>query len=128
MLPRIALISTLLVLAIAAPAGAQSGSAFGPLPDAVTPTPTVAATATPDDGTTGRDTLFIIGGALIIGFGVMGYFILRDARTKLPEDERAHLNRARDQGPHAHQKQAKAKARERTRRQKQARKANRPRA
>src|SRR6202012_351409 len=76
MLRRIALISTLLVLAVAAPAAAQD-SPFGPLPDAPTPAPTVSATATPatDSGETGRDTLFIIGGALLIGFAFMGWFI-----------------------------------------------------
>ena len=76
---RIALITTVLALALAAPAGAQSG-AFGPLPPAdPTPTPTVAS-ATPDEGKTGRNILFVVGGALIIGFGVMGWFIMRDAR------------------------------------------------
>ena len=82
---RIALITTLLVLALAAPAGAQSG-AFGPLPPAEpTPTADAATATTADDGTTGRNILFIIGGALIIGFGVMGWFIMRDARTAVPE-------------------------------------------
>jgi predicted small lipoprotein YifL len=129
---RIALITTLLVLAIAAPALAQGGSDVGPLnlPPVDTPAPTNVATATPtpsDSGTTGRDTLFIIGGALLIGFAVMGWFILKDARRVVPEVA-LHEGQLRDQGPHKHQKQAKAKARARTRAQKQARKANRPRA
>lgn len=122
---RIALITTLLVLAAAAPAAAQGG-AFGPLPPAeATPTPTVAS-ATTDDGTTGRNILFIVGGALIIGFGVMGWFILRDARGAIPEPELAGP-RLRDEGPHKHKKQAKARARQKTRAQKSARKAHRKR-
>jgi hypothetical protein len=122
---RIALLTTLLVLAVAAPAAAQGG-AFGPLPPAeATPTPTVAS-ATPDDGKTGRNILFIIGGALIIGFGVMGWFILRDARAAIPEAEFAGP-RLRDEGPHKHKKQAKARARQKTRAQKSARKAHRKR-
>jgi hypothetical protein len=122
---RIALLTTLLVLAVAAPAAAQGG-AFGPLPPAEpTPTPTVAS-ATTDDGTTGRNILFVVGGALIIGFGVMGWFILRDARGAIPEPEFAGP-RLRDEGPHKHKKQAKAKARQKTRAQKSARKAHRKR-
>jgi hypothetical protein len=122
---RIALLTTLFVLAVAAPAAAQGG-AFGPLPPAEpTPTATVAS-ATTDDGTTGRNILFIVGGALIIGFGVMGWFILRDARGAIPEPEFAGP-RLRDEGPHKHKKQAKAKARQKTRAQKSARKAHRKR-
>jgi hypothetical protein len=122
---RIALITTLLALALAAPAGAQSG-AFGPLPPAApTPTPTPTA-ATVDEGTTGRDVLFVVGGALIIGFLVMGWFIMRDARAAIPEPELAGP-RLRDDGPHKHKKQAKAKARAKTRAQKSARKAHRKR-
>jgi hypothetical protein len=122
---RIALLTTLLVLAVAAPAAAQGG-AFGPLPPAeATPTPTVASAAA-DDGTTGRNILFVVGGALIIGFGVMGWFILRDARGAIPEPELAGP-RLRDEGPHKHKKQAKARARQKTRAQKSARKAHRKR-
>jgi hypothetical protein len=123
---RIALLTSLLVLALAVPAAAQQ-SPFGPLPQAATPTPTATAAPTTDDGTTGRTTLFIIGGALLIGFAVMGWYITRDARRSIPEAELASGSRLREQGPHKHQKQAKAKARARTRRQKQARKAHRKR-
>jgi hypothetical protein len=122
---RIALLTTLLVLALAVPAGAQS-SPFGPLPQAA---PTATATpesATPDDGKTGRNILFGIGGALIIGFGVMGWFIMRDARAAIPQPELAGP-RLRDDGPHKHKKQAKARARQKTRAQKSARKAHRKR-
>jgi hypothetical protein len=122
---RIALITTVLALALAAPAGAQSG-AFGPLPAAPTPTPTATAAPTTDDGSTGRTILFIIGGALIIGFGVMGWFILRDARAAAPEVQYAGP-RLREDGPHKHKMQAKAKARKKTHAQKAARKAHRKR-
>jgi hypothetical protein len=124
---RIALLTTVLVLALSAPAGAQSG-AFGPLPPGdPTPAPTVEGqTTATDDGTTGRNILFIVGGALIIGFGVMGWFILRDARGAIPEAELAGP-RLRDDGPHKHKKQAKARARQKTRAQKSARKAHRKR-
>ena len=124
---RIALITPLLVLALPAAAGAQSG-AFGPLAEgdpAATPTPAVQ-TLTVDDGSSGRNSLFIIGGALVIGFGVMGYFILRDARGAIPEPEFAGP-RLREDGPHKHKKQAKARARTKTHAQKAARKAHRKR-
>jgi hypothetical protein len=122
---RIALTTTLLVLAFAAPAGAQGG-AFGPLPPAEpTPAPTVEAVSSTDNDT-GRNVLFAVGGALILGFGVMGWFIMRDARGAIPKAELAGP-RLRDDGPHKHQKQAKAKARQKTRAQKAARKAHRKR-
>jgi hypothetical protein len=125
---RIALTATLLALALATPAAAQQNP-FGPLPQAA---PTQTPTATPvssgtNDNNTGRTTLFVIGAALVLGFGFMGWFILRDARQSLPEEERAALGRLREQGPHAHQREAKAKARAKTRAQKNARKHNRPR-
>jgi hypothetical protein len=124
---RIALITTLLVLALASPAAAQQNP-FGPLPQAA-PTETPAPTATPssEDNNTGRNTLFVIGGALIIGFLIMGWFIMRDARKAIPEEDLAAMNRLREQGPHAHKQHAKQKARSKGRAQRHARKANRPR-
>ncbi len=125
---RIALITTLLVLALASPAAAQQNP-FGPLP-AGAPTETPAPTATPDssdDSNTGRNTLFVIGGALIVGFLIMGWFIMRDARRAIPEEDLAAMSRLREQGPHAHKQHAKAKARAKSRAQRHARKANRPR-
>jgi hypothetical protein len=124
---RIALLTTILVLALPAAAGAQGG-AFGPLPqgDPVqTPTP-VATTAAADDGSTDKTLLFGIGVVLIVGFGVMGYFIFRDARGAIGEPQFAGP-RLRDQGPHKHKMQAKAKARKKTHAQKAARKAHRKR-
>jgi hypothetical protein len=122
---RLALLTTLLVLAVAAPASAQSG-AFGPLPPAE-PTPTAAPTATSSDSTdTGRNVLFIIGGALIVGFAVMGWLIMRDARTSSVKagDDVDH-DRVRSEALHKRQQAMKAKQRQKTRAQKKARKVQR---
>ena len=122
---RIALLTTLFVLALAPYAAAQ-GNAFGPLPQAPTATPVATPTATPSsDSSTGRNTLFLIGGILVVGFGIMGWFIARDARRGLPEGDLDALNRTRDEGPHKHKRQAKAKARQRGRAQRAARRRNR---
>jgi prephenate dehydrogenase len=59
-----------------------------------------------------------------VGFGVMGFFIARDARRSRPEVEYAGV-RLRDEGPHKHKRQAKAKARAKGRAQRAARKKNR---
>jgi len=126
---RIALITTLLALALATPAAAQQ-SPFGPLPPAPTEaaaTPTPTSSSSSDDNNTGRMTLFVIGGALVIGFALMGWFIMRDARKAIPEEDLAAMSRLREQGPHAHKQHAKAKARAKGRAQRQARRANRPR-
>ena len=122
---RIALLTTLLVLALAVPANAQQNP-FGPLPPAeATPTATATPVSSSNDET-GRNVLFGIGGALIIGFAIMGYLIMRDARKAVPDVELSHQVH-RDEALHKRQQQSKAKARKRTRAQKQARKAQRPR-
>lgn len=122
----IALISTLLVLAIAAPASAQSG-AFGPLPPAApTPTPTMTSTTTTDTGETSRTTLILIGVALIVGFGVMGWLVMRDARRRAPEIVTAGPAIPEGTGARKpHTAAAKKKMRAKTRAQKRARKAHR---
>jgi antirestriction protein ArdC len=123
---RIALITTLLVLALAAPAAAQSGGAFGPLPPAEA-TPTATPTTTSSGSTdTGRNVLFIIGGALIIGFAVMGWMILRDARTASAKvGDGIDHDRVRSETLHKRQQANKAKQRQKTRAQKRARKVQR---
>jgi hypothetical protein len=117
-----------LLLALLAPAAAfAQGGAFGPLPPAATPEPTAA----PDDSSNsltsdlgGRETLFIIGGALLVAFVAIGVFISKDARRALPERHRPG-SRLRDEGPHKHKQQAKARARARGKAQKEARRRNR---
>jgi len=118
-----------LLLALLAPAAAfAQGGAFGPLPPATpeetpTPEPADSNSLTSDFG--GRETLFIIGGALLVAFVGIGVFISRDARRALPERHRPDGRRLRDEGPHKHKQQAKARARARTKAQKEARRRNR---
>ena len=116
------LLTLLVALAVPASALAQ-GDAFGPLPPAETPVPTVAPsndTSTQDDGGVGSSTLLLIGGGLVLLFAVIATVIMRDARSHVPEDELR--NRLREEGPHKHKRQAKAKARAKGRAQRQARK------
>ena len=124
-----ALLATLVLLAAAAPAPAQDGNPFdGSLPQ-VQPTP--APTAEPVDDASdsfGRETMWIIGGALLVSFVGIGVWISRDARRALPADQRDDRRSTRDGEPalqHRHERQAKAKARAKTRAQRQARKAGR---
>jgi hypothetical protein len=113
-----------LVAALAVPASALAqGDAFGPLPPADTPVPTVAPSdnsSTQDDGGVGRSTLLLIGGGLLLLFVVIATVIVRDARSHVPEERLRH--RLREEGPHKHKRQAKAKARAKGRAQRQARK------
>src|SRR5919197_5265428 len=70
--------------ALALPASALAqGNAFGPLPPADTPVPTVAPsdnTSTQQDEGTGQTTLLLIGGGLVLLFAVIATVITRDAR------------------------------------------------
>ena len=118
-----------LLLALLAPAAASAqGGAFGPLPP---PAPAETPTPEPADGNSltsdlgGRETLWIIGGALLVAFVGIGVFISRDARRALPERHRPDGRRLRDEGPHKHKQQAKARARARSKAQKDARRRNR---
>jgi hypothetical protein len=121
----------LLCLALLAPATALAqDSPFGPLPQPAQPTPTAAPTQSPssqDD--TSRSTLYIIAGALLVVFIVIGWSISRDARTTLHEDPRSAEAERRRHDPHErHRRQReKERARKKTRAQKQARKAHRKR-
>ena len=117
------LLVSLAVLAPAAPALAQDGNPFdGQLPaPQPTPAPTVEPVEDPNAGF-GRETLWIIGGALLVSFIAIGMWISRDARRTLPAGEREDRRGPRDEGPHRHERQAKAKARAKGRAQRRARK------
>ena len=94
---RLASLLTVAVLALSAPAALaqdQSGP-FGPLPQAPpaetpTPTPPPSVEAQQD---TDRTLLFVIGGALLVLFVIIGRVITRDARKTL--HERAATRRRR---------------------------------
>ena len=120
---------TLALLAYAAPALAQDGNPFdGQLPPPQpTPAPTVEPVEDPNEGF-GRETLWIIGGALLVAFVGIGVWISRDARRSLPpreRDDRRGPRNGEPARPHRHERQAKAKARAKGRAQRQARKASR---
>lgn len=127
MLPRLAVILALLVLAApAAPALAQDGNPFdGRIPPAQpTPVATPQPVDDPSDDDVGRQTLYAIGGGLLVFFVFIGWWISRDARSVLPSGHRPD-ERKRDEGPHRHERMAKAKARDKGRAQRQARKKSR---
>jgi hypothetical protein len=116
----------LLVPAAAAAQGQQPQSPFGPLPaPQQAPEPTPEPQDDPTTDNVGRNTLYVIAGALLIAFIAVGVFISRDARRTLPNKGRGDSRRLRDEGPHKHQREAKAKARARGKAQKAARRRNR---
>src|SRR3954447_6844757 len=122
MLRLLCLLTVGAALAVPAPALAQS-DAFGPLPPAETPVPTVAPSdnnsGVQDEGT-GVSTLLLIGGGLLLLFVVITTVIVRDARRNVPEEQLRE--RLREEGPHKHKRQAKSKARAKGRASRQARK------
>jgi hypothetical protein len=119
----IATACVLAVLALPASALAQASNPFNGLPPVQsTPVPTATPTANPSTvDNTGRNTLYLIGAALVITFVGIGVWIARDARRSLPEELR-NPELLRDDGPHRHEREAKAKARAKGRAQRQARK------
>ena len=128
---RLAILSLVLVLLAPATALAQDGNPFdGQLPPAQ---PEQTATPVPSNSNaeqdTARTTLYIIGGALLVFFVGIGFWISRDARSNLTDEDRDSLrgSHQRDEGPHKHEREAKAKARAKGRAQRQARKAHRKR-
>ena len=120
------LLTLAVLLATPATALAQTDNPFDGLPQAPPPpAPTVQPADDPSDDIVTRDTLYIIGGGLLVTFLVIGWWITRDARRNLPKEERDDLRRLRSEGPHKHERKAKAKARAKGRAQRQARKAGR---
>ena len=124
---RVLVLLAALMLLAPGPALAQDGNPFDGLPPAQpTPAPTVEPVQDPNDEGFTRDTLYIIAGALLVSFFVIGWWISRDARRSLPADRREQLERTRAGAadrPHRHERQAKAKARAKGRAQRQARRA-----
>jgi hypothetical protein len=119
-----ALAALVLALALAAaPARAQLGNPFDNLPPAATPTPTPPPADANADDETGRNTLYAIGGVLLVAFAVIGTWIARDARRSLPKE--LQEEHRRDEGPHRHERQAKARARAKARKARAARKRTR---
>jgi hypothetical protein len=124
---RCRLASVLIVVAVLLPAAPTFAQIQNPFDNAPPPQPTPVPTATPVDQTNdnvGRDTLYAIGGVLVVAFVGIGWWIARDARRSLPPELR-DSDRRRDQGPHKHELKAKAKARAKGRAQRRARKAGR---
>ena len=123
---RLAILTCLLALLAPATALAQDGNPFdGSLPPAQqTPAPTPEPADNNNDDEVGRNTLWVIGGAVAVALLFFGFWISRDARSNLTDDERDHLRgvHKRDEGPHKHERKAKAKARAKGRAQRQARK------
>ena|SRR5215210_7130239 len=120
------LLTTAALLVPSATALAQSDSPFDGLPQAPPPpAPTAESVDDPNDDGITRDTLYIIGGGLLVTFLVIGWWITRDARRNLPKEDRDDPRRLRSEGPHRHERKAKAKARAKGRAQRQARKAGR---
>ena len=126
---RLAILTLVLVLLAPAGALAQDGNPFDGLPPAQ---PQQTATPEPSNSNnieddTARTTLYLIGGVLLVFFVGIGFWISRDARSNLTDEDRDALRgeHQRDEGPHAHERQAKAKARAKGRAQRQARKAHR---
>jgi hypothetical protein len=113
-----------------APAVLAQDNPFGPLPPSAP-----APTATPDDNTSsvlgqdvGRSTLYLIGGAFLIFFIGIGWFISRDARRALPSNRREEAAPVRlTPAERRKRERTKTRARQKTRAQKAARKAHRKR-
>lgn len=131
-MPRV-LVLVLLLAGLALPSVAAGQGAFGPLPpaDPAVPAETPEPAQAIDDGSLSTTTLFIIGGAVIIVFLGIGWYITRDARAHLTEDDRRALalqsDEATSQERRKQSEAARKKARARAKAQRQARKKQRAR-
>jgi hypothetical protein len=133
MIRRTAVIA--LLLALLAPAAAFAQTTPTQPTDPFSPLPPTQPTPAPipeeedegflDSEISGTATLYVIAGALLVVFVVIGMFISRDARKALPAGHRPDARRLRDEGPHRHKREAKARARARAKAQKAARRRNR---
>jgi hypothetical protein len=125
------LLALLAAFAPAAPALAQDSGPFAPLPQAtLTPAPTEEPSNDGiDDGSTGTQTLYVIGAALLVSFVAIGMWISRDARRSIPEHHRGrHAMAEPERGlpqPRHRDPKVKQKARKKTREQRRARRHNR---
>ena len=122
------LVLVLLLAALAAPAtaGAQ-GSPFQPIPPVVTqstPVPT-ASGSNADQQDVSRGLLLGIAGAVAVIFIFIGWYITRDARAHLTDDDRRALEGARTDNDRKRGEEIRRKARAKGKRQRQARKAQR---
>jgi hypothetical protein len=131
----LSLILVLVALAsVAVPAAATAQSnPFGPLPQSA-PEATPVPTATPaDQNSVSRPFLLGIAAAVAIIFLAIGFYITRDARRHLTDDDRRALESGRGRerepeglpGERVRTRTAKSKARAAAKRQRQARKAQR---
>jgi hypothetical protein len=130
---RIAALVTMLLLLGAAPAAVAQSGPFAPLPQAPpAETPTPAPVGPDSSGDVSRQTLFIIGGGVLVAFFAIGWAISRDARRNLTDEDRRALERAErheadPEERRRRQDRVKQRARQRTKAQKAARRHNRPR-
>jgi hypothetical protein len=123
----LAVVVGLALLVAPAPAAAQQNPfQLPPAQPTPEPTPTVEPVAT-DDGSVGTTTLYVIAGALLVAFVVIGIWISRDARRVLPGERRSSGRRPSD--PIAERTRpparTKAQARAKGRAQRAARRRNR---
>ena len=124
-----ALIATLVVCALPAPAALAQGNPFGPLPPPPAPTATPAPVEAPEEQSeTSRTLLLGIAGGVAVIFLLIGIYITRDARSHLDEDDRRSLEGERvhtETESKRRSEDLKRKARAKTKAQKRARKVQR---
>lgn len=123
---RLLILLTFAALLMPSAAALGQDSPFDGLPQAPPPpAPTAEPVDDPNDDGVTRDTLYVIGGGLLVTFLVIGWWITRDARRNVRPGDRDDPRRLRSEGPHRHERKAKSKARAKGRAQRQARKTTR---